>query len=100
VASSWFILQSNYLFKQWMCSLKEENKCPYMTEWLHILAEKLTTQSHENYQLHCGKNTGWTFRDSSRSRGKTFCSSPKGPYRLWGPPSHLFNGYRVSFPRV
>lgn len=32
--------------------------------------------------------------------GKTFYSSPKGPDRLWGPPSHLFNGYRVSFPRV
>jgi hypothetical protein len=28
-----------------------------------------------------------------------FLSSPRHPYRFWGPPSLLFNGYPELFPR-
>ena len=38
---------------------------------------------------------GWNL-----GRDKGFLSSPKFPYRLWGPPSLLFNGYRDSVPGV
>ena len=38
-------------------------------------------------------------RGSNPSRSTRFYS-PKRPDRLWGPPSLLLNGYRVSFPRV
>jgi hypothetical protein len=30
-------------------------------------------------------------------KGKIFCTRPR---ESWGPPSHLYNGYRVSFPVV
>jgi hypothetical protein len=31
--------------------------------------------------------------------GARFFSTPQRPDPLWGPPSHLYNGYRVFFPR-
>jgi hypothetical protein len=40
--------------------------------------------------------TGWTFRGSNPVGGEIFRTSPD---RQWGPPSLLYNGYRV-FPRV
>jgi hypothetical protein len=39
-------------------------------------------------------------RGSNPSSNKGFFSSQKPPYRLWGPPTILFNGYRGSFPGV
>ena len=41
--------------------------------------------------------TGWTFRSSNPGGGEIF---PARPYRPWGPPSLLYNGYQVSFPGV
>jgi hypothetical protein len=38
-------------------------------------------------------------RGSISGRGKRFFSSSQLVYRLWGPPSFLFNGYRRLFPR-
>jgi len=38
--------------------------------------------------------TGWTARGSNPSGGEIFCTCPDQP---WGPPSLLYNGYRV-FP--
>jgi hypothetical protein len=38
---------------------------------------------------------GWTVWESNPSGGKIFCTCPDRP---WGPPSLLYNGYRV-FPR-
>jgi hypothetical protein len=37
---------------------------------------------------------GWTVRESNPCRGDIFSTRPDRP---WGPPSHLYNGYRV-FP--
>jgi hypothetical protein len=37
---------------------------------------------------------GWTFRGSKPGGGEIFCTCPD---RAWGPPSLLYNGYRV-FP--
>jgi len=39
-------------------------------------------------------STGWTVRGSNPGGGEIFCT---GPDRPWGPPSLLYNGYRV-FP--
>ena len=36
-------------------------------------------------------------RSSVPDKDKTFISSPKRPYRLWGPLCLLFNGYRGLF---
>ena len=41
--------------------------------------------------------TGYTVRKSNPGGGETFHI---GPDRPWGPPSLLYNGYRVSFPGV
>ena len=41
--------------------------------------------------------TGWTVRDSNPSRDENFRTRPDRP---WGPPSLLYNGYRVAFPGV
>ena len=38
--------------------------------------------------------TGWTVRGSNPGEDRIFCNRPDRP---WGPPSHLYNGYRV-FP--
>jgi hypothetical protein len=43
------------------------------------------------------KATGWTVRGSNPSGGEILRSRPGW---LWGPPSLLYNGYRVSFPGV
>jgi hypothetical protein len=40
--------------------------------------------------------TGWTDRGSNPGRGEIFRTRPDRP---WGPPSLLYNGYRV-FPGV
>jgi hypothetical protein len=40
---------------------------------------------------------GWTVRGSNPGGGEIFRSRPD---RSWGPPSLLYNGYRVSFPGV
>jgi hypothetical protein len=40
--------------------------------------------------------TGWTIRGSYYGGGEIFRTRPDRP---WGPPSHLYNGYRV-FPGV
>ena len=37
--------------------------------------------------------TGWAVRGSNSREGEIFRIRPDRP---WGPPSHLFNGYRVS----
>ena len=39
----------------------------------------------------------WTVRGSNPGVGDIFHTSPG---RSWGPPSLLYDGYRVSFPRV
>jgi len=44
--------------------------------------------------------TGWTVGGSNAVRAKRFFSSPKRPDLLWGPPSLLFNGRQLSFPKV
>jgi hypothetical protein len=36
--------------------------------------------------------TGWTVRGSKRGGGEIFRTCPERP---WGPPSFLYNGYRV-----
>jgi hypothetical protein len=41
--------------------------------------------------------TGWTVRGSNPGEGEAFRTRPGRP---WGPPSLVYNGYRVSFPRV
>ena len=41
--------------------------------------------------------TGWTVRGSNPGVGKIFRARPGLP---WSPSSPLYNGYRVSFPRV
>ena len=41
--------------------------------------------------------TGWTVRESHPGRVDTFRTCPDGP---WGPPSLLYNGYRLFFPGV
>ena len=41
--------------------------------------------------------TGWTVRGSNPGTGEIFRTRPDRP---WGLPSLLYNGYRVSFPRV
>jgi hypothetical protein len=41
-----------------------------------------------------GLATGWTVRGSNSGGGEIFRTCPDRP---WGPPSHLYNGYRV-FP--
>ena len=40
---------------------------------------------------------GWTVRGSNPGGGKIFCTCPDQP---WRPTCLLYNGYRVSFPRV
>jgi hypothetical protein len=42
--------------------------------------------------------TDWTIGDRSRQRKRIF-PHPLCPDQLWGPHSHLSNGYRGSFPR-
>jgi hypothetical protein len=44
-----------------------------------------------------GIATGWTVRGSNPAGGEIFRNHPDRP---WGPPSLLYNGYRVSFPGV
>jgi len=44
--------------------------------------------------------TGWTVPGSNLGRSKRLFSPTKSPYRLWGPPSFLFQGHRGSFPRT
>ena len=41
--------------------------------------------------------TGWTVRTSNPGGGEVLHARPDRP---WGPPSLLYNGYRVSFPEV
>jgi hypothetical protein len=41
--------------------------------------------------------TGWTVPWSNPGRGEIFCTRPD---RSWGPPSLLYNRYRVLFPEV
>jgi hypothetical protein len=38
-------------------------------------------------------NYGLDNRGSIRDRGREFFFSPLHPDQLWGPPSHLYNGY-------
>ena len=39
--------------------------------------------------------TGWTFHGSNPGGGEIFRTRPDRP---WGPPSLLYDGYRISFP--
>jgi hypothetical protein len=39
--------------------------------------------------------TGWTVSESNPGGGEILRTRPERP---WGPPSLLYNGYRVSFP--
>ena len=48
----------------------------------------------ERWKTRCGLD-GPGFRAPVKARD---FSSPKSPYRFWGPASLLFNGYRLSFP--
>jgi hypothetical protein len=41
--------------------------------------------------------TGWTVQGSNPSGGEIYRNRPDRP---WGPPSLLYNGYRVCFPGV
>jgi len=41
--------------------------------------------------------TGWKFRGSNPGGGEIFRTRPDRP---WGPPSLLYNGYRLCFPGV
>ena len=41
--------------------------------------------------------TGWTVWGSNSGEGEIFCARPDRP---WGPPSLLYNGYRVTYPVV
>jgi len=41
--------------------------------------------------------TGWTVRESYPEADETFHTRPDRP---WGPPTLLYNGYRVSSPGV
>jgi hypothetical protein len=43
---------------------------------------------------------GQMVRGSNASRGRRFCSSPKHPGQLSGPPSHLLYGYQGSYVGV
>jgi len=43
---------------------------------------------------------GWTVRGLNLGRVKRFHVLQNRPYRLWGPPCLLFNGYRGSSPDV
>jgi hypothetical protein len=42
-------------------------------------------------------STGWTTRGPNTGGRRDFATCP---HRVWGPPSLLYNGYRVSFPGV
>ena len=43
--------------------------------------------------------TGWTVQGTNPARGNRFIFCPKRSDRPSGPPSFLFSGYRVTFPR-
>ena len=53
---------------------------------------------------HCSRfsewSTGWCVRLLNLAMGNISSSPPKRPYLLRYTPSLLFNGYRVSIPRV
>jgi len=49
------------------------------------------------YQIHTWLATGWTDRESNPGGGKIFRTCPDRP---WGPPSLLYNGYRVFPPGI
>jgi hypothetical protein len=57
--------------------------------WNHIICNHLQRSRYSDYA------TGWTVRGSNSGRGEIFRSRPDRP---WGPPSLLYNGYRISFP--
>ena len=44
--------------------------------------------------------TGWTVLGSKPGKGKRFVLPKNSPHQLWGPTTHLFNGYWGSFPEV
>ena len=45
-----------------------------------------------------GKDTGWTVRRSNPGEGGEIVHTR--PVQIWGPPSLLYHGYRVTFPGV
>jgi hypothetical protein len=49
--------------------------------------------------IYC-THMGWVIRGSNPSKCKRFSSSTRHLYRLWDPPSFLFNGYRDYFTVV
>jgi hypothetical protein len=55
----------------------------------------------EGQRSQCSdRTTSWAVRSLFPGRGSKFFSSPNRPDKLWGPPSLLFNGHRISFPGV
>jgi hypothetical protein len=55
---------------------------------------------HGDSSVGLATGYGLDGRGSFPGRGKRFVSSPQRPDRLWGPPSHLTNGYRGAFSLV
>jgi len=55
---------------------------------------RVGSQRHRK-KIHQVMATGWTIRESNLNGGEIFRTCPDRP---WGPPSFLYNGYRV-FPR-
>ena len=67
----------------------EKNCCALGT--LHFLSQ--TTALPEQRLL--SRYSYWTVRGSNPVSGEIFHTRP---YRIWGPPSLMYNGYLVSFP--
>ena len=67
------------------CKKSNNNITPLAKQWAGIAqpVQRLTV--------------GWMVLESSPGEGKIFRTRPD---RLWGPSSLLYDGYRVSFPRI
>jgi hypothetical protein len=69
---------------------------------LHVLLYQYTVVGSYGLWVRIAQSvqrpgTGWTVRGSNPDGGEIFRISPDS---LWGPPSLLFDRYRVTLPRV